>query len=1097
MKTNHKLCLIIVVFLLPINLLFAQDKKKQNTNSFQPGLLTDTVFSGFEFRNIGPAFMSGRIADIAMHPQNNSTWYVAVGSGGVWKTENAGVTFKPIFDTQGSYSIGCVTIDPINPHTVWVGTGENVGGRHVGYGDGIYRSDDDGVSWKNLGLKESEHISKIIVHPSNSKVIWVAAQGPLWKKGGDRGLFKTVDGGKTWKKSLGDNEWTGVTDIVVDPSNPDIIYAATWQRARNVAIYLGGGPGSGIYKSLDGGETWEKLTNGLPASNMGKIGLAISPQNPDVVYAAIELDRRTGGVFRSANKGVSWEKRSDAVAGATGPHYYQELYASPHQFDKIYLVDIQIQVSTDGGKTFTRVKEDKKHSDNHTIVFKKDNPNYLLVGCDGGVYETFDNAETWRFMANLPVTQFYKIAVDDAFPFYNVYGGTQDNSTEGGPSRTTDMRGIMNYDWEIVLFADGYQPATEPGNPDIVYAEWQEGNLVRADRKTGELVFIQPQPGEGEPYERFNWDAPILVSPHKNTRIFYASQRVWQSEDRGDSWKSISGDLTRNQERFTLPVMDKTWSWDNAWDVVAMSNYNTITSLAESPKQEGLIYAGTDDGLIQVTEDGGKNWRKIEAGSLPGLPKTAFVNDIKADLFDAATVYIAFDNHKFGDFNPYLYKSTDKGKTWSNISGNLPKRTLVWRLVQDHVKPELLFAGTEFGIYFTVNSGGQWIKLDGKLPVISFRDLAIQRRENDLICGSFGRSIYILDDYSALREITNDQLKNEATLFKPRKAWWYIQKSSIGDDKGMMGNDLFLAPNPPFGAVFTYYLAKEYKTLKSERQEKEKELIKQNKDVSFPGWEKVENERLQIEPKLWLLVQDSAGNLLRRIEAPAGKGFHRIAWDLKRASNSPVSPSQSNFPDGSYGLMMPPGKYKALLVKQVEGKISVLSGPVEFEVELLQKGSLKGSDPQQVYAFWQEVEKVQNSAQSVGISLDNAFKRIKAMENVLNRANLVPGALDSQIYNVRRALQQLDIEFTGNKAKDAVGEKNNPTIYSRLSVAQMGINSSTYGPTPTHRKSLELAAKQLSVIKLKLDKLIKTEIPAIEKQLVQAGAPWIEGQEIP
>ncbi len=428
-----------------------------------------------------------------------------MGSGGVWKTNNASTTWQPIFDDQPSYSVGCVTIDP-NEHTViWVGTGENVGGRHVGYGDGIYRSADGGASWENMGLKETHHISKIIVHPENSDILWVAAQGPLWSKGGERGLYKTTDGGKKWKKVLGDDEWTGVTDILIDPRNPDQLYAATWQRHRNVAAYMGGGPGSGIHRSGDGGETWEKLSNGLPESNMGKIGLAISPQNPDVLYAAIELDRRTGGVYRSANRGVSWTKQSDTVSGATGPHYYQELYASPHQFDRLYLVDVRMQISNDGGKTFTRMKERFKHSDNHALAFRADDPDYLLVGTDGGLYESFDLAENWRYVANLPVTQFYKVALDDAEPFYNIYGGTQDNSTQGGPSRTVYSLGIQNSDWFLTLGGDGHQPATEPGNPDIVYSESQQGFLSRIDITTGEILSIQPQPEAGESYERFNW----------------------------------------------------------------------------------------------------------------------------------------------------------------------------------------------------------------------------------------------------------------------------------------------------------------------------------------------------------------------------------------------------------------------------------------------------------------------------------------------------------------------------------------------------------------------------------------------------------------
>jgi len=1054
-------------------------------------------FSGLTFRNIGPAFMSGRIADIAIHPQNNNIWYVAVGSGGVWKTENAGTTWQPIFDDQKCYSIGCVTIDERNPNVIWLGTGENIGGRHVGYGDGIYLSEDAGKTWKNMGLEESQHISKIIIHPENSNIVWVAAQGPLWSKGGQRGLYKTTDGGKSWKKTLGDNEWTGVTDLVMDPRKPDRLYAATWQRHRNIAAYMGGGPETGLYKSEDGGETWEELTNGLPKSNMGKIGLAISPQKPDVIYAAIELENRTGGVFKSTDRGASWEKQSDAVSGATGPHYYQELYASPHQFDLIYLVDVRMQVSEDGGKTFNRMKEEFKHSDNHSIAFRKDDPNYLLVGTDGGIYETFDLTENWRYIPNLPITQFYKVAVDDAEPFYNIYGGTQDNSTQGGPSRTDNVSGIRNSDWEIVLFADGHQPATEPGNPDIVYAEWQQGNLVRADRTTGEIVYIQPQPEEGEDYERFNWDAPILVSSHKPTRIYFASQRVWKSENRGDTWTAISGDLTKNQNRIELPIMDKKWSFNSSWDMSAMSNYNTITSLAESPLQEDLIYAGTDDGLVQITEDGGENWRKIEVASLPGVPTTAFVNDIKADLHNTNTVYIVLDNHKFGDFKPYLLKSTDKGKSWKSIAGNIPERTLVWRVVQDHEKPELLFAATEFGIYFTVNGGEKWTKLTGGVPTISFRDLAIQKRENDLVGASFGRSFFVLDDYSALRYVTEEQLKKEATLFPTRKAWWYIPRQPVGGEKGSLGAQFFTAPNPPFGAIFTYYIGNEYKTLKELRKEKEEELAKENKDIPFPGWDQLDKEKLQEKTKIILTVKDMEGHVIRKIDGPASKGFNRISWDLRTASKAPIKVDDKKSENQPSGYMVKPGRYTVTLSKEFDGVVTTLSEPMEFEVVQMREGVLEGAEPQEVVDFWNRLEILQGELGAASIVLNNAKNRVAAISDALSRTEMEPGDINKKVYDIKIELANIEREFYGSKSKSEVGERNNPTVYSRLGVAQTGTRSSTYGPTPTHRKSLEIAKKEFNHLKKLLNTIVENKIPAIEKELSEAKAPWIEGQKLP
>ncbi len=1082
--------ILLGIFISVFPVILSAQKKTENPANDSTSA---AIYAGLKFRSIGPAFMSGRIADVAIHPQNNNIWYVAVGSGGVWKTVNSGTTWTPVFDSQKSYSIGCVAIDAANPNVVWVGTGENVGGRHVGYGDGVYRSGDGGTTWKNMGLTESQHISKIIVHPTNSNIVWVAAQGPLWSKGGERGFFITKDGGKTWLKTLGDDTWTGVTDIMVDSRNPDRIYAATWQHGRTVASYIGGGPGTAIYRSEDSGLTWEKLTNGLPATDMGKIGLAMSPQKPDVVYAAIELDRRTGAVYRSEDRGASWKKMSDAVSQATGPHYYQELYASPHKFDRIYLMDIRIQASEDGGKTFRKLTEQKKHSDNHCIAFRKDDPDYLLVGSDGGLYESFDLAANWRYINNLPVTQFYKIALDDTEPFYNIYGGTQDNATQGGPSRTDDRMGIRTSDWFITLNGDGQQPATEPGNPDIMYSQSQEGELHRIDMITGEKVYIKPQPEEGESYERNNWDAPILVSSHNTATIYFASQRVWRSDDRGDSWTAISGDLTRNQDRMMMKVMDKTWGWDAVWDFEAMSNYNTITSLAESPLQKGLIYAGTDDGLVQVTEDSGTNWRKIEVGTMAGVPATAFVNDIKCDLFDANTVYVVLDNHKYGDLNPYLVKSTDKGKTWTSIRSNLPERTLLWRIVQDHISPGLMFIGTEFGIWFTVDGGDKWIQLKGGLPNISFRDLAIQRRENDLVGGSFGRGIYILDDYSSLREIKPATLEQESALFPVRKAIWYIPKSKGGNSAGAT---FYTTPNPAFGAEFTYYLKQPLKTIKFTRTEEEQKLKKEGKDLVFPGWDAIDKEKQQEEPGIWLIIKDSRDNVVRKLKGTNTAGLQRVAWDLRMLSGSPVDPDDMDPDREPGGYMVIPGTYSVTLAKQVDGATTLLSGPIDFEVVPLRNGALKGASFDEIAAFREEIEEFSMSVSALVITMNKDKTKVDAMQKALQRTPSVPGATDSLVYQLKQDLKSLDEKLNGNLAKLEIGEKTDPTIQSRLYVAMSGTGT-TYGPTPMHKRSLAIAKSEYETFRAQLADIHDRRIPETEKLMTEAGAPWMEGQPIP
>lgn len=1078
---------------------FAQEANRSSANE-SPWVAEN--FKGLEMRSIGPAFMSGRIADIAIDQQDENTWYIGVGSGGVWKTTNSGVTFEPIFDDESTYSIGCVTVDPSHSETVWVGTGENVGGRHLSFGDGVYRSSDGGKSWQNMGLPQSEHISKIIVHPNDPNTVWVAAQGPLWKMGGQRGLYKTVNGGKTWKHVLGDEEhWTGVTDLVIDPRNPDRLYAATWDRHRTVAAYMGGGPGSGLHRSSDGGETWQELTTGLPKSNMGKIGLAISSQNPDTLYAAIELDRRSGGVFKSIDRGQTWKKQSSTVSGGTGPHYYQELYACPHHHDRLYLMDVRMQVSDDGGKTFRTVSEKYKHSDNHALAFRSSDPNYLLSGCDGGLYESFDLAKNWRFFKNLPLTQFYKIALDDSKPFYNIYGGTQDNSTEGGPSRTDNAHGIQNSDWRVVLDWDGHQPATEPGNPNIVYAERQEGFLSRIDMSTGEVIDIQPQPGPDEDYERFNWDAPILVSPHNPTRIYFASQRVWRSENRGDEWTPISEDLTRNQNRLEMPILGKNQSWDSAWDVSAMSNYNTITSLSESPLHEGLLYAGTDDGLISVSENGGDSWNKLEVSELPGVPETAFVNDIRADLFDANTVYVALDNHKYGDLNPYLLKSSDRGKTWTSMKSNLPSPLLVWRVVQDHVQPKLMFLATEFGIYFTVNGGEKWTRLEGGVPTISFRDIHIHRRENDLVGASFGRGIYVFDDIEVFRQLSDKVMSEEATLFSGRDALWYFPRAHLGFEggKGDQGADHFVADNPPFGAVMTYYLRDGLKTQKEIRQESEKERSENRLPIEFPGWDKVESEQRQMIPKIWIAIKDESGNVIRRLEGPREEGFHRVAWDLRFPTPDAITLVQGPPPmwgGPPKGLMCAPGQYTATLYKQVGSETTQLSEPQSFSVKPIREGAIKGIEPQAVASFWREYEAVVRIHSAMQIGLANALVKIERLGKVIENSQAEIGTLDAQWGEVRQTLFDLDKRLNGDRAKLEVGEKNNPIIGDRLFAVSRGVDRSTYGPTPTHRKMLELAKEEVESLRGDID-AAQSKLSELVGQLIEAGGPWIESEPLP
>ena len=1122
---NTLLISICFILTFSINPILSQDKKEEK-NSISSAL------SGFKFRSLGPAFMSGRIADIAIDPNNENTWYVAVGSGGVWKTTNAGTTWDPLTDNMPFYSTGCITIDPSDNSSIWLGTGENVGGRHVGIGHGIYHSNDGGISWKDKGLKKSEHISKIIVHPNNADVIWVAAQGPLWSSGGQRGLYKSTDGGSTWKNTLEVNEWTGVTDLLIDPNNSSVLYAATWQRHRNVAALMGGGPGTAIYKSTDGGDSWKKINKGLPGSNLGKIGLAISPMKTQVLYAAIELDKRKGAVYKSENAGNSWVKMSETVSGGTGPHYYQELVASPHVFDKIFLMNVRVLVSDNGGKKFYTMTEKNKHSDNHALTFKKDDPNYLLAGSDGGVYESFDGSKTWKFVGNLPITQFYKLAVDDAEPFYNIYGGTQDNSTQGGPSRTVRRNGITNADWEIVLGGDGHQPATEPGNPNIVYAQSQEGYIHRIDRSNGEVVNIRPRSGIDEPYDRFNWDSPILVSQHDPKRVYFASQRVWRSENRGDSWKSISKDLTKNQERLALPIMGKVQSFENPWDVYAMSTYNTITSLAESKVNENVLYAGTDDGIIQCTKDGGENWEKINVDKLPKTPSSAFVNDIKADLFDENTAYVALDNHKFGDYQPYLFKTTDGGKKWTSITNGIPEGTLIWRIVQDHINPKLLFLGTEYGLYVSLNQGEEWHKFSSGLPTIPVRDLAIQKRENDLVLATFGRSFYVLDDYSPLRSINEKSIDQEAILFSPRKT---LQYNQMNGGSGSSGGSTYSAKNPPYGAIFSYYLKDGFTSKKDQRKKTEfsekadrslleklskagyktpssilkediedlakateietkklEKLIKiledqKTKDIPFPGWEALDAELNESKPEIVLIIKNSNGKTVEQLSAPFKKGFNRVSWALNVKTPTALrATSKNNYSD--ILTMAEPGTYTVSMYKRVDGELTYLDQKQKFEVVRIRKNTLTNPLASKHKAYYDSIAALTKKVKEYDHKFNKANKRITAYKKSLSYVNEQRAILTKEVYALVETMNDLKREIGGSSSRAEVGEKDNVSLNSRLYNSKGGWYPNTYGPTALHMQSFKMATELFKRLQPKVDAYIE-KVNAIGKQLESAGAP--------
>ncbi len=1059
--------------------------------------LNAATFRGLAFRSIGPSIMSGRIADIAIHPHDRSTWYIGVGSGGVWKTDDNGTTWESIFDGQGSYSIGEVTIDPNNPDVIGVGTGENVSGRHVGFGDGVYRSRDGGKSWQNMGLAASEHIGRVLVDPRDSNVVLVAAEGPLWSSGGERGVYRTTDGGVNWIQVLGVSDETGATDIERDPKNPDVLYAATYQRRRKIWALLSGGPESGIYKSLDGGVTWRELRQGLPKGPMGKINLAVSPMKPNVVYATIEAKPDERGFYRSSDYGESWTKQNSYTSGGTGPHYYQEIYTSPHVFDRVYQMDVWINFTEDGGETFSELGEPQKHSDNHALAFVPGDPDYLLAGSDGGLYESFDHGGSWKYVSNLPITQFYKMAVDYDKPFYNIIGGTQDNGTIYGPHRTTSNHGLQNRDWIVTYGADGYSTAIDYEDPNTLYFTWQNGHLLRYDRRTREPLDIQPQPAPGDEPERWNWDAPLLISPHNSDRIYYGSQRLWRSDDRGNSWTAVSGELSRGQNRYEMPMVETAPGISVLYDNSAMSWYGNTTAISESPLQEGLIFVGTDDGLIQVTEDGGESWRRVD--NIQGVPEGSFVNDIKASETDANTVFAALDNHKEGDYSPYIVKSADRGRSWNLISGNLPNRHLVWSIAPDHVDGNLIFLGTEFGVFFTLEGGNNWIKLEGGASTISFRDIEIQRRESDLVASTFGRGFYVLDDYSPLRNLDADALKGDGHLFPTRDTYRWVPSVDLGvGGKGYQGSDHFNAPNPLFGAIFTYYLGEEMKTPREEREAREKEIRERGENVPFPGWEFLRGETRADDPTIVLTVSDDRGQVIRRITGPDTQGFHRVAWDLRYPAPNPVElnpgPVQL-WENAPAGPMVAPGSYTVELARLRDGELQLLSEGQEFEVKDLYGPAVDRGDANANLAFQQETADVQRRAQAAAGWVGEAENRLAHMEKAVLETPRAPATLLQQISALENRIADLSVVLMGDRVRGSLWEPSQPSVLGRVGQIASGHWWTTEPPTQTHRTSLGIATGQLTEVEGRLEQLAG-EVMQLEEALKAAGAPWTPGQRI-
>ncbi|MDQ6799656.1 MAG: hypothetical protein M3041_02340, partial [Acidobacteriota bacterium] len=818
----------------------------------------NTTFKPLKFREIGPAVMGGRIDAFAVVESNPDIIYVGTASGGVLKSTNGGTTWDPVFDDQPTSTIGDIAVSQSDPSVVWVGSGESNNRQSSSWGNGVYKSLDGGKTWQHVGLDETRHIGRIVISPTDPNTVYVAAAGNLWGPSKDRGVYKTTDGGATWKNVLFVNEDTGVNDIAMDPSSSGTLIAAAYQRRRTVFGFTGSGPGSGLYKTTDGGATWKKLEKGLPwdpnapapaasatkpdpesITEIGRIGLAFYRRDPNVVYALVE--HAQGGIFRSDDKGETWTKMSD-----TNPRgsYYSQIRVDPNNDQRLWVHGAQMYYSEDGGKTFRSNLIQRIHGDYHATWIDPRDSNHMITGSDGGIYISHDRGRTWDFVNNIPLGQFYEIGVDMARP-YHICGGLQDNNAWCGPSATMDTHGIANSDWVTTSGGDGFYALIDPADPMIVYSESQDGNIQRRDLRTHESRSIRPPAPEGERY-RFQWNSPLVISAFDPHTLYYGGNYLFKSTDRGDNWTRLGNDLTNGQERDKLPIMGK------VPDKFTLSRHDGVqawpaaTTVSESPMNKDLLWVGTDDGNIQVSRDGGTTWKNV-ADKVKGVPKGTYVSRIIASRHNEGTAYLTFDGHRSNDFNVYAFMTSDYGETWKPIRTGIADSDGTLHVIREHYRnPKLLFAGTERALFMSNDQGAHWSKLKLNLPTVPIDDIAIHPRENDLILGTHGRSIWIFDDIAPFEQWSDAIAAEDLHVFDIRPATeWRIANRGANP-----GQRVFFGPNPPNGAIINYYL-------KAKPDDKDRVRI---------------------------TISDSTGKVVRDMDGTKEPGVNRVVWDLRTRS---------------------------------------------------------------------------------------------------------------------------------------------------------------------------------------------------------------------
>ncbi len=1108
MQKRNLLLVTAFVFILYPGYLKAQKKKtkpeinsqkaelispeKQKNESFKAALNT------IGFRKIGPAKTSGRIVDIVVNTHNPSEYYVAAAYGGVWKTENAGVTFQPIFDNYNTQSIGCLALDPNNSNVLWVGTGENNNQRSVGYGNGIYKSIDGGKTFELLGLQKSMHIGMISINPKNSDDVLVAAYGPVWNSGGDRGIYQSLDGGKNWKRILHISDETGFNEIYRDPFNDQVLYATSHQRRRHEWTYLGGGPESGLHISSDAGKTWKKSAGGFPQGELGRISIATGKNTAGLIYAIVEGKKDQGGVYVSRDFGASWKKTNGFQ---TSGNYYQEMMIDPKNDSRLFFMDTYLHYSEDGGVTIKPFPEDQKHVDNHAIWIDPKNPNHLLVGCDGGLYETFENGKSWHFKENISITQFYRVSVDNSKPFYNVYGGTQDNFSMGGPSRNNTSNGIGNDEWFVTVGGDGFKSQIDPVNPDIVYAQWQYGGLVRFNKKWGDNVDIRPTVKSDEDALRWNWDAPLLISKYNHKKLYFAANKVFSSLDQGDSWKSISPDLSRNMDRNTIPVMGKQWGIEAVAKNQSTSIYGNITYLAEG--RENQLVAGTDDGKLHITNNDGLSWSEI---SIPwkSLDIPVFTFDylesknsamksieiyplISSILFSSHNndiIYISFDNHRQGDFAPHLYKVTLSTNTWLKLGADLPSNGSIKCLFEDPKDGKIILTGTEFGLYISINSGENFVSWMNGLPPIAIKDIAYQSDADDIVLATFGRGFVVCDDYELIR--TFIQNENKKLVVKPEHQL-FIPYSKLGHGgNAYQGDGRFMGENLSEKLKIRIRTGKKFNSLADERKSRENKAV--DKEVIYPTKSQIIAEELEINSQYFLHIYKNS-KFIATLNVANTENWQTVEWNCRYS----VTTSDLNVKNNiQLGPFVNPGIYSIHLysLDYANNKLELIDS-TKLNIDYLFE-STQTRDSDKLIA----AKKIDNREEKINQVIDG-MKTLNSVETKLNKLETIwkNGINESlqrspekmKYYNDWKNLSikfhEIKTSMYGNTILASHEFESKRGVAGEISNTFYEFGGSLQAPTQTHMDHFNHSLEVLKSIKKQLDS-IESELVSLQNQIM-------------